>query len=276
MGFCNSVYSAGDIVIKNKMETSGILNTKAFQKTGTDVVDLLPEKGLPTEDKERLIVLGRGVAELAHQLNNSFDGIRRFLSLSLACADDKEKTTHYVLNAKVALERVCIMAESLLNFARNERTAYRGPQILHHMLEDVLHLYEDKLKARGVQLVTHKEQNNNLFVPVDFYHVFLNLIKNAIEAMPLGGVLRVLAHREDGHVKVTISDTGVGIPEHLRGKLFRPFFTTKGKNGTGLGLALSKEIVERYGGAICCESKLGEGATFIVTVPHDRVAEMNE
>ncbi|HHT9152028.1 MAG TPA: sensor histidine kinase, partial [Candidatus Hypogeohydataceae bacterium YC40] len=101
----------------------------------------------------------------------------------------------------------------------------------------------------------------------NFYHVFLNLIKKAIEAMPLGRVLRVLTQVKGGKIEVAISDTGVGIPEHLRKKLFKPFFTTKGKDGTGLGLALSKEIVERYGGTISFESKTENGSTFSVIIP---------
>ncbi|HHT9119436.1 MAG TPA: sensor histidine kinase [Candidatus Hypogeohydataceae bacterium YC41] len=249
------------------MNPPRIITTKTLHKKGTNVVNPLPKQVSYSEDKERLIVLGKGTAELAHQLKNSLDGIRRFLSLSLACVDNKEKVTYYILNAEGALNRLDNMAESLLNFAKRERPANREPITLQRMLADILHLYEDKAKANGIKLVTHCDEHYHLPVPGDFYHVFLNLIKNAIEAMPLGGVLRVLTQVKGGKIEVAISDTGVGIPEHLRKKLFKPFFTTKGKDGTGLGLALSKEIVERYGGTISFESKTENGSTFSVIIP---------
>lgn len=251
------------------METSGTIGTKTLQKMSPEAVTPLPKQRLSPEDKERLAILGRAAAEFAHQLNNSFDGIRRFLNLSLACADDQEKATRYILKAKSALEKVGTMAGTLLDFARKERSDHTEPILLHPMLEDILHLYEEKLETQGVKLVTHWEKNNHFLLPGDFYHVFLNIVKNAIEAMPLGGVLRVGTQAKDGQIEVTIGDTGGGIPEHLKERLFMPFFTTK-DNGTGLGLALSKWIVERHGGTIYYESKVKEGTTFIVSIPVDR------
>ncbi|MFQ5862884.1 MAG: sensor histidine kinase [Candidatus Brocadiales bacterium] len=251
------------------MEPSGIISTKTFHKTDTNAIGSLPKQPLSPDDKERLIILGKGAAELAHQLNNSFDGIRRFLNLSLACADNQEKATHYILKAKGAIEKVGTMAESLLDFARKERATSIMLLTLYPMLEDILHLYENKLKAQGVKLATHCEDNNHLLLPGDFYHVFSNLIKNAIEAMPLGGLLGVRTHIKGSQVEVAISDTGIGIPNHLREELFKPFFTTK-ENGTGLGLALSKEIAERHGGVIYYDSKVGRGSTFIVNIPINR------
>jgi signal transduction histidine kinase len=226
---------------------------------------------LSIEEDHRLIILGKGAAELAHQLNNSFDGIRRFLSLGIACVDNKEKATHYITKAKEALEKVGEMADSLLHFARKEGTATVGPVMLRQLLEDVLALYEDKIASKGIKLIPPRGELDHLLVPGDFYHVFTNLIKNAVEASPPGGVLRIETRSKDGWIGVSISDMGEGIPEHLRPRLFEPFFTTKGKNGTGLGLALSKALVERYGGTINCESTTGKGSTFIVTIPVDTI-----
>jgi len=95
---------------------------------------------------------------------------------------------------------------------------------------------------------------------------FLNLALNAIQAMPDGGLLTVESGIKDGAIEVMISDTGIGIPEENRKKLFTPFFTTK-KNGTGLGLAITYRIIENHRGSIDVASGPGKGTTFTVRIP---------
>ncbi|MEN3007419.1 MAG: ATP-binding protein, partial [Candidatus Methanosuratincola petrocarbonis] len=93
-----------------------------------------------------------------------------------------------------------------------------------------------------------------------------NVILNAIEAMPAGGVLRISANKEGNQVVVSISDTGTGIAPENKDKLFRPFFTTK-KGGTGLGLAINKRLLESMGGSIDFTTELGKGTTFRMRIP---------
>jgi signal transduction histidine kinase len=93
-----------------------------------------------------------------------------------------------------------------------------------------------------------------------------NLVKNAAEAMPGGGVLTVRLVREGDEAVITVEDTGGGIPEEARASIFKPFFSTKPR-GTGLGLAIAKQSVEAHGGSISYESRLGEGTVFTVRVP---------
>ncbi|MGZ7164231.1 MAG: ATP-binding protein, partial [Halobacteriota archaeon] len=89
---------------------------------------------------------------------------------------------------------------------------------------------------------------------------------NAVQAMPNGGTLTISAATDDGSVMVSVHDTGVGIPDDIRDKLFTPLFTAKAK-GTGLGLAVVKRIVDAHGGTITFESEEGKGTTFTVTLP---------
>ena len=118
--------------------------------------------------------------------------------------------------------------------------------------------------------------------PGQFDQLLLNLVLNARDAMPEGGTLRISVTAETGHAAadepgwvsrdplcavVRVSDTGVGIDPSIMPRLFEPFFTTKGATGTGLGLAVVAEIVDRFGGAIHVESRLGAGTTFEVSLP---------
>jgi signal transduction histidine kinase len=93
-----------------------------------------------------------------------------------------------------------------------------------------------------------------------------NLINNAIQAMPQGGELRIEAHQEQNSVLITVADTGSGIPDEVKGKLFTPMFTTKAK-GQGLGLAVVKRLVEAEGGVVSFESELGKGTKFTIKLP---------
>ena len=95
---------------------------------------------------------------------------------------------------------------------------------------------------------------------------FINLIQNAVQAMPNGGSLKISAYCNDNHAFVSVEDTGEGIPEEAKAKLFTPLFTTKSK-GQGFGLAVVKRLVEAQGGKISFESKLGKGTIFTIQLP---------
>jgi two-component system sensor histidine kinase AtoS len=99
--------------------------------------------------------------------------------------------------------------------------------------------------------------------------VFLNLVKNAVQAMPNGGKLMVTTKETKDFVEIALADTGVGIPEESMSKLFTPLFTTKAK-GIGMGLAICKKIVEEHEGTIDFKSKVGEGTTFTIKLPKER------
>jgi signal transduction histidine kinase len=105
--------------------------------------------------------------------------------------------------------------------------------------------------------------------PTFLRRALTNLINNAIQAMPQGGNLEVAGYQENNHVCITIADTGVGIDDALKTKVFTPLFTTKAK-GQGLGLAVVKRLVEAQGGSICFESNLNKGTKFWVKLPLNR------
>jgi signal transduction histidine kinase len=96
--------------------------------------------------------------------------------------------------------------------------------------------------------------------------VFVNLIRNAVDAMPQGGDLTLASQEKDGNVQITFTDTGTGIPNDVMGRIWTPFFTTKAK-GMGLGLSIVKRLVEAHNGTITVESKIGEGSALTVRLP---------
>jgi len=104
---------------------------------------------------------------------------------------------------------------------------------------------------------------------------FANIIKNAIDAMPIGGTLTIKSRRVDNNVQIAFSDTGIGMSKQVLDKLWRPLFTTKAK-GMGFGLPICKRVVEAHGGKISVESTVGKGTTFTITVPIEPKVEGGE
>jgi len=101
-------------------------------------------------------------------------------------------------------------------------------------------------------------------------HVFVNIIKNSLDAMPLGGKLDIFTDAKKAGIEIVFKDTGCGIPDDFKEKIFEPFFTTKEKEkGAGLGLAICKEIINRYHGEIRVESIMGRGSKFVIFLPAD-------
>jgi signal transduction histidine kinase len=136
------------------------------------------------------------------------------------------------------------------------------------LLDDVLRLADKQLQRHGVTVVreSHDELKSVLVVGDQIKQVFLNLLLNTVEAMPDGGELRVCTAQSNGAVSVAFTDTGSGIPPEVMDRIFEPFFSTKPK-GSGLGLAVSHQIVTRHGGSLEVNSMPGQGATFTVSLP---------
>ena len=161
----------------------------------------------------------------------------------------------------------------LLDFSRQgERSRTRAD--LNEIVEDVVALTHHLIQTSGVQLVL--EQGGDLpWVSVDrnqLKQVLLNLIHNALQAMPTGGSLhlstRSAARDERSWVTIAVQDTGIGIPARDMDRVFEPFFTTRGdRGGTGLGLSVTYGIVTDHGGIIDVESRPGDGSTFTVWLP---------
>jgi two-component system NtrC family sensor kinase len=220
---------------------------------------------------EKMSSLGKLAAGVAHQLNNPLGGITLFAKLLLEEYDleegAKEDLHRIVRDAKRCRDTV----KELLEFTRQTRHLMR-PHDINKALTRTLFLLESQTLFHNIDIV--KDLNASLPLALvdiqQLYHLFMNIILNAAQAMKGRGVLTVksfLAQNEE-KVGVEISDTGPGISEENLPHIFEPFFTTKEEGkGTGLGLSLAYRIVENHGGRIRAESSPGKGTTFTIELP---------
>ena len=213
--------------------------------------------------------VGELAAAVAHQVNNPLTGILGFaeLLLSEVPADDPRHDEVAIIKDEAVRARTIVRA--LLEFAR-PRPPQRIPASLNDLARSTLELVRVRAHEADVMIVADYGEVPCLELDPDAVkQVLLNLFNNAIDAMPAGGTLSVSAEQVGDRVRVVVGDTGIGMDEETRRRIFTPFFSTRAANvdGTGLGLSLSRQIVESHGGTIEVESALGEGAVFTVWLP---------
>ncbi|MBN1887382.1 MAG: GAF domain-containing protein [Thermoflexales bacterium] len=220
---------------------------------------------------ERMAAVGRLVASLAHEINNPLQALRSGFHLLLNPQASPQKRQRYLEIANREVERLITIVERVLGFYR---PASDQPAMvdINALLEDVLLLAGKQLEHSQVAVQSHLESLPRVEGLADqFKQVFLNIVLNAQQAMPEGGMLTVKSEwaPEAREVRIAFADTGVGISPTQMAHLFEPFFTTR-VDGTGLGLTVSYSLVERHGGRIEVESEPGAGSTFTVVLPAAR------
>jgi signal transduction histidine kinase len=233
------------------------------------------------EDKlirsERLAIVGQMAAGYAHELNNSLTSMLGYTELVQTTLSKNYPELQDLLEKISTIfnqtERASKLSRNLLNLSR-KAPSEREPTDIRKLLEQILSFTEPRAVSQDFKVVTDFESSLPLISvnPGRVEQVFLNLILNAFHAMTKGGTLtiRVKRIRQDmGDVlRLEFSDTGHGISQKHLKEIFDPFFSTKeGSGGTGLGLFISRKIVENYQGSIEVESKEQEGTTFIVEFP---------
>ncbi len=216
---------------------------------------------------QRLALMGKLAAKVAHELNNPLDGILRFMNLAVRKMEERPKEAEaHLEECRRGLLRMGNILTQLLAFSRGHRAAGR-PTSLSQVVRDALTLYEQRAREAGVQVEMDIPSDLPPSESGELCDVFGNVIKNALDAMPEGGVLGVSARQGDSHVVIRFSDTGGGVPAEIRDKIFEPFFTTKRSGtGTGLGLAACRDSLNRIGGAIRLRPS-DNGAVFEIEVP---------
>jgi PAS domain S-box-containing protein len=231
--------------------------------------DLTETKALQRQvaQSERLAALGQLVAEITHEIKNPLIMIGGFAKqLSRTIGDEKSQSKLKIITDEV---------QRLENLLLELKEVYRPQQLtlekvnINTLLREVSSLSNEDCKFADIALEVETPEDP-LFVegdPGKLKQVFLNLVKNAMEAMERGGRLTIGSRRSDGRVEIHFSDNGPGIQPQDREKLFTPFFTTK-RRGSGLGLSVSKKIIEGHpGGTLDLESEEGKGTIVKISLP---------
>jgi PAS domain S-box-containing protein len=219
---------------------------------------------------EKLSATGRLAASLAHEINNPLQAVIGCLDLVEGALAQGEDPGRYLEVAQRELGRAARVVGRLRDLHRRTAIEERELTDVNALIQYVLEVAAGQCKRRRIEVEWRRADDlpSLLAVPDQLQQVFLNLILNAVDAMPDGGQLQVSAARTDmpEGVAVRIVDTGVGISaEHLP-HLFEPFYTTR-PDGLGLGLYVSQNIVEQHGGRIGVESTVGGGTAFTVWLP---------
>ncbi|WP_413933354.1 PAS domain S-box protein [Nitrospira sp. BLG_1] len=217
---------------------------------------------------ERIAELGTVASGMAHEIGTPMNVILgRAEYLMDRVTDEPIKKGLQTIITQV--ERITRVMNQLLSFARR-KTPERGALDLKQVVEDSLEMFHERLTRSQIQLeLMLADPCPMVLADADqMSQVMINLVMNAVHAMPNGGTLRVALAPEPQMVRLTVADTGHGIPREVIKKIFDPFFTTKefGK-GTGLGLTVVKGIIEEHQGSIAVESQEGTGTTFTILLP---------
>ncbi len=218
---------------------------------------------------ERLAMIGRLAAGVAHEINNPLGGIMLFSNLLLRKAPEgpqRENLTRICEETK----RCQRIVAGLLDFARHREPKVE-PLVLHDVLEKTLDLVRQQAAFLNIHIEVDYHDDDAVAADASqLQQVFMNIVMNAAEAMGGRGKLKIRTHLADGGnaVQATVEDTGCGMTEEQLDRLFEPFFTTKEVgHGTGLGMSISRGIVESHGGTIWALSEVGTGTQVHVTIP---------
>lgn len=224
---------------------------------------------------EKLAATGRMAATIAHEINNPLESLVNLIFLARSNSGPESEAHTYLLTAEAELERLSHIARQTLGFYRD--TGSPAAVHLHQLMENVLSLYAAKLTNAGITIERqYRDERTILLRKGEMLQIFSNIVTNAIDAMRSGGILSVLIEEITGDagagIQTVIRDTGTGIqPEHLS-KVFEPFFSTKGDVGTGIGLWMTKRLVEARGGeiAVTSPSEPGKSGTMVTMfIPFD-------
>lgn len=218
--------------------------------------------------QERINALGRAAAQVAHEVKNPLAGLLLYSLHLKSKAENFSESEIYLVDKIVdTINHLNSRVVQILDFARPVNLKVRSEN-LNVIINDVLDLAQPQITANKVEVQFSLDQQP-VYVSVDqssMRGVLLNLMLNAIEAMPAGGTLSIAVNQIDDTVRLELTDTGRGIGDEEAGKIFEPFYTTKAQ-GLGLGMPYAKKVIDQHGGKISLSSRLGVGTTISVTLP---------
>ncbi len=222
-------------------------------------------------ESEKLATTGRMAARIAHEINNPLAGIKNSFLLLKDAIPSTHQHYDYVGRIEREIDRIARIIRQMFDLYRQEQDEvrrFRADNAIH----DVIALLEPSFREHGLTCEIDAEKAAAVVALPEglLRQVLYNVIQNAVEASPAGGGVKVAAAIADNVINISIADQGPGISEEARSRIFEPFFTTKSKlptGGLGLGLSVSKSLVESMHGALTFETQAGAGTIFKIMLP---------
>jgi len=218
---------------------------------------------------EKMISIGRLASGVAHEINNPLGGVMLCFKNLIDSEIDNEQKEKLIMAINDGLQKIKNIVEQLLDFSRMTVTEKTSVNI-NDFIDRLLVLFNYPASRKNIKVVKElaPDAPEILMDENKMSQVLTNIMINALQAMDRGGRLTIRTRMDNGYCAISVSDTGAGIPPDVIPHIFDPFFTTKGVGeGTGLGLSVSKGIVEQHGGMLEVDSKVGAGATFVIKLP---------
>jgi light-regulated signal transduction histidine kinase (bacteriophytochrome) len=234
--------------------------------TCTDLTDRR-EREAALRMAEKLALTGRMTSVIAHEINNPLEAITNVLYLVGQELQGNASALKYIDMAQYELERISGITKQTLRWSKDsiQQAEFATAGAL---FDDVVRLFAAKIRNRHISVTIAGGESLRFYgVLGQIRQVMANLVSNALDAVPVGGRVWLEATAGEGGLEIVVRDEGEGMSEETQRQLFRPFFSTKGDLGNGLGLYISNEIVERHGGRLTVESTVGVGTMMRITLP---------
>ncbi|MCD6374496.1 MAG: GAF domain-containing protein [Caldisericaceae bacterium] len=257
----------GIIQLYNKVNKNDIFlkdDVKILTSASRQISRLIEARRLREEKikAERLATIGNMLSTIVHDLRTPMNNIYGFVDL-MRDEEDPQLRNEY---ADIVIKQIGTlnnMAHDVLDFAKGKTNILPVKYPVNKILDDFRKLFENEIKKQGYQFEVECKASCMLYVDPDkIIRVFMNIMKNALEAMDKGGKFSIKAFDRGDEVEFQLSDTGKGIPPEIKNRLFESFVTSGKKEGTGLGLAIVKNLVDQHKGRIEVDSTPGKGTTF--------------
>ena len=216
---------------------------------------------------DRLAIVGQMASSIIHDIRSPLAIIRGYAELAVTGAVSTEKRQRFANTITSEVRRLRDMAEELQEFSEGTHAVELNAISLHEVIEEVVDFLDSEFRDRGIHIIHHAQYTGQLMLDAPrIKRILHNLTGNAADAMPDGGTLMITAARVAEYVHLEIHDTGSGIPDEIRERIFDPFVTHGKTHGTGLGLAVVRRIVEEHHGDVSVSSST-TGTTFTIRLP---------
>lgn len=245
-------------------------DAKLLQLVSSQIAGAIRVTKLHEEQRrnERMATIGQMISGLMHDMQTPMTSIVGFVELMGLPDSSPEEREEFSGIVKQEVDRLTQMIRTHLDFAKGKSDVLLKKLSIGHFIDEMVQFLEKDFQNNRVAIRTDLGYRGNLRADESkLRRAFYNLCKNAKEAMPEGGTLTIATGEENGNVVIRVSDTGTGIPEAIRPRLFESFVTHGKENGTGLGLAQVKSAVDQHKGTIKVESDVGKGTTFVISLP---------